>query len=348
MRAYRIPAWGQAPELVEVSLPEPGPGQVRVRVAGCGLCHSDLVMAGMDAAVGEAIGWRVPFTLGHETAGWIDAVGPGTALPGGLAEGDAVALVSPASCGRCRWCSRGQENACAQGLVGRGYGRDGGLADQVLVDDPQRALVALGALDPRVAGPLTDAGATSFHAVRRVLPHLRDDSTVVVVGVGGLGSFVVQLLRAMSPARVVAVDRADDRRSRALDLGAHHAVEGGDGAARAVRAVVGSEPVDAVVDVVGIDATIALATRLLAPGGVLALVGAEGGTLRRPWFGTLPRDGEVFTFQGSDLADVRDVVALAAAGAVRVDVDPYPLDRVAEAYAALAAGTLRGRAVVSP
>ncbi len=349
MRAFRVVEWGRPAELVEVAVPEPGPGQIRVRVAGCGLCHSDLVMPAMDAASGEGLGWRVPFTLGHETAGWVDAVGGGSVLGEGVGEGTPVALISPSSCGVCRWCARGQENACPHGVVGRGYGRDGGLADHVLVDDPARSVVRLGGLDPRLAGPLTDAGATSHHAVRRVLPHLHADSTAVVIGVGGLGSFVVQLLKALSPARILAIDTAEDRRIRALELGAHEVLDGvDDDTARALRRLLGTDPVDAVVDVVGTDATIALGVRVLAPGGALAVVGAAGGTLRRPWFGGLPRDGEVFTFQGSDRHDAGAVIELAADGRVHVDVDPFPLDRVVDAYAALEAGSLRGRAVVRP
>lgn len=349
MRAFRVVEWGRPAELVDVPLPEPGHGQVRVRVAGCGLCHSDLTMMAMDATVGEALGWQMPFTLGHETAGWVDAVGPGVDADSVPAVGSGVALVSPSSCGACRWCLRGQENACAHGLAGRGYGRDGGLAEYVVVDDPARSLVPLASLDPRIAGPLTDAGATSYHAVARVLPHLVADSTVVVIGVGGLGSFVVQILRALSSARVIAVDRDRARLGRALELGAHHAVESTEsGTSRRVREVVGADPIDAVIDVVGTDATLLLGTRLLAPGGALAVVGAGGGTLRAEWFSALPRDGSVFSFQGSDLADVRGVLALASDGSVHVDVDPYPLGAVAEAYAAMESGTLGGRAVVRP
>lgn len=346
MRAYRITSWLAPAELVEVPVPDPGPGQIRLRVAGCGLCHSDLAMGEVSAEVGAAIGWDVPFTLGHETAGWVDAVGSGVT---GLREGDPVALASPTSCGTCRWCRRGLENACASGLAGRGYGRDGGLADHVLVDDAERVTFALGSLDPALAGPLTDAAATSHHAVARMLPRLQSDGTVVVLGVGGLGAYVVQLLRALGSGRIVAVDLDPARRRLALELGADHAVAGVDAGTRdALRDVLGRDPVDAVVDVVGVDDSIGLAASVLAPAGALALVGAGGGTLRRPWFGGLPRDAEVFTFQGSDLADARAVLDLAEAGRLRVDVDPFALDDVADAYAALHAGTLRGRAVVRP
>ncbi len=349
MTAFRLVEWSSPPQLIEIPVPVPRADQVRVRVAGCGLCHSDLAMAQMPAEFGATMGWRVPFTLGHEAAGWIDAVGSGVDLPPGLTVGSAVVLVSPASCGNCRWCRRGQENACPHGQVGRGYGRDGGLAEFVVVDDPARSLVALGSLDPTIAGPLADAGATSHHAVSRIAPYLDAESTVVVIGAGGLGGFAVQLLRALTPARVVAVDPSPRRRQVALRYGAHHSVDGVDGDTGAkISSLVGSDPIDAVVDVVGSTDTITLAADLLAPGGALALVGAAGGTLRRPWFGALPRDGVVFSFQGSDRADLAGVVELAAAGRLVVDIDRFTLAEVHEAYRQMEAGDLTGRAVVTP
>lgn len=337
MTAYRIVRWGEPPVLTEAPVPEPGPGEVLVEVAGNGLCHSDLAMARMPAEVAEALGWSLPFTLGHEIAGHVAALGPGVT---GYAEGEPVALVSPASCGTCPACRAGHDSACPRGLAGRGYGRDGGLARYVAAPAP-RAVIRLGDLDPLAAGPLTDAGATAHHAVARLAARLGEGTTAVVVGAGGLGAFAVQLLRALTAARVVAVDTNPARRAIALDLGAHAAV-----AAVGEAAAAGSA--DVVLDIVGIDATIAAGLAAVAPYGAFGLVGAGGGTLRRPWFGSLPRDGEVFTFQGSGIADVEAVVALAAAGRIRSEVDVWPLSRVADAYAALAAGELRGRAVVTP
>src|SRR5690606_6400012 len=149
-----------------------------VEVAGNGLCHSDLTMAQMPGEMAEALGWHLPFTLGHEVGGRIAGLGAGVT---GYGEGEAVALVSPASCGTCAACRRGHDSACPHGLAGRGYGRDGGLARYVVAPAP-RAVVKIGALDPLVAGPLTDAGATSHHAVDRVVPRLPEGSTAVVVG----------------------------------------------------------------------------------------------------------------------------------------------------------------------
>jgi propanol-preferring alcohol dehydrogenase len=334
MTAYRIVRWGEPPQLTEVPVPEPGPGEVLVEVAGNGLCHSDLGMARMPAEIAESLGWHLPFTLGHEVGGRIAGLGPGVT---GFAEGEAVALVSPASCGVCAACRRGHDSACPDGLAGRGYGRDGGLARYVVASVP-RAVVKIGTLDPVVAAPLTDAGATSHHAVDRVVPRLPEGSTAVVVGAGGLGAFAVQLLRALTPARVIAVDTNPARLDMARDLGADDVAED----------VAALGRVEVVLDFVGIDDTIAAGLAAVRPYGAFGLVGADGGTFRRPWFGGLPRDAEVFTFQGSSIADVHAVVTLAEAGLIRSTVDIYPLSRVAEAYAAMAHGELRGRAVVVP
>lgn len=345
MTAYRILDWERPPELVEVAVPEPGPGQVLVEVAGNGLCHSDVGMWQMPGSIGEAIGWRVPFTLGHEIAGRVAALGAGV---DDLEIGQAVAAVSPTSCGTCRDCVRGRDALCTQGSAGRGYGRDGGLARYVVVGS-RREILPLGGLDPIVAGPLTDAGATSQHAVKRALPHLPPGSTAVVLGAGGLGSFAVQLLRAQTGATVVAVDPNPARRAYAEQLGAHQVLAGVDENTVGDLRALGGGGVDAVLDFVGIDTTIAAALQSLRNGGAFGLVGAGQGSLPKgPLMGQLPHDGSVFTFQRSNIADALEVIALAESGAIQVDVDLYPLDRVADAYEDMEAGRLHGRAVITP
>lgn len=345
MPAYRIVEWERPPQLVEVPVPAPGPGQLLVRVAGNGLCHSDLTMAQIPGMFAEPLGWHAPFTLGHEIAGWVAEVGAGVT---GVAEGDPVALVSPSSCGTCEFCVRGRDSACPDGLVGRGYGRDGGLASFVLVDGT-RGVIKLGGLDPLAAGPLTDAGATSYHGIRRVLPHLTPGSTAVVIGAGGLGSFAIQFLRALSPATVVAVDNNESRLPYARELGAHHTVVGvSKSTADDLRTLTGGRGAEAVLDFVGIDHTISTGIGAVRPFGAFALIGSNGGTFNRPWYGGLPRDAEVFHFQGSSIADAHDVVALAESGRIRSDVDLFDLADVESAYQHMESGTLRGRAVVRP
>jgi propanol-preferring alcohol dehydrogenase len=333
MTAYRVVEWQHAPELVEIPVPPVGPGQVLVEVAGCGLCHSDLTMTQMPAEIGDALGWRVPFTLGHESAGRVVEVGAGVTA---VAVGDAVALTSPSSCGTCAHCRAGRDSACPHGDAGRGYGRDGGLARYVRADSV-RDVLPLGALDPRHAGPLTDAGATTHHAVRRARSELGPGSVAVVIGVGGLGSFAVQILRATTEARIVAVDTDPARRARAEELGADEVVEG-----------LRHTEVDAVIDIVGTDETITRGLRALRRGGAFVLVGAGGGAFTRPWMGGLPREATITSIQGSSIADAQAVIDLAAAGAVTLAVDEFPLAAVATAYETLDQGLLTGRAVVTP
>lgn len=344
MKAYRIVEWEHAPELTEAPVPEPGAGQVLVEVAGNGLCHSDIGMSQMPGSIGEAIGWKVPFTLGHEVGGRVAALGAGVT---GFTEGEAVAVISPRSCGHCSWCVRGEDNNCADSFAGRGYGQDGGLARYVLVSSA-RELVKLTTLDPVVAGPLTDAGATSYHAVRRALHRIHPGGTTVVIGAGGLGSYAVQYLAALTATRIIAIDPVAARLTYATELGAHVTMEGVTAdTAGDVLALTG-DGADAVFDFVGIDSTIATALQITRRGGAYALVGAGMGKVDGVLFSMLPKDGEVFSFQAPTIADTLDVFALAESGRIRVDVDLFPLDRVAEAYEAMEAGTLRGRAVVTP
>lgn len=338
--------WQQPPQLVEVPVPRPGPGQVLVKVAGNGLCHSDLHMMQMPADLGPSVGWNMPFTLGHETAGWIDSWGAGVT---GWNQGQAVALVSPASCGHCGDCLGGFDNLCGAGAAGRGYGLDGGLADYVLVDDV-RLILSLDDLDPVAAGPLTDAGATSWHGFSRLRPRLQDGTTALLIGSGGLGSFAVQYIKRLTGSRLLVADISDERLQLAAALGADDCINNteADLAAEVMHKTSG-EGVVAVMDFVGSDATIKAGIGSLGKHGVFCLVGAGNGGYAAPLFHALARkEAEIFSFQGPSIADTSAVLALAADGVIHNPVQLFSLDDAAEAYRQLGAGELRGRAVVSP
>jgi propanol-preferring alcohol dehydrogenase len=248
-------------------------------------------------------------------------------------------------CGRCRYCRRGADNYCVENWRGRGFGRDGGLASHLVV--ARREVVPLNGIDPSVAAPLTDAGATSYHAVQRVRPKLYDDSVAVVIGVGGLGAYAVQWLRLQTPARVVAVESRPERLAAATRLGAHDVVEAGDGLSRRLREAVGPHGADAVLDFVGTDQTMNAALRNAATMGSVALVGQGFGTATLRW-GQPAHDCDVFIPQGATIAELHEVLALAATGAVTIEVERFAFDEVETAYARLRAGTLDGRAVVVP
>lgn len=345
MKAFRLMDWKRDGELVDVPQPTPGPGEVLVRIGGAGACHSDLHL--MHDFEGGLLPWGPPFTLGHENAGWVEALGAGVS---GLDPGDPVAVYGPWGCGRCRRCRLGMENYCERqadiGAAGGGLGRDGGMAPYLLVPDA-RLLVPIGDLDPVDAAPLTDAGLTTYHAVKRSLALLVPGSAAVVIGTGGLGHMAVQFLRHLSPATVIAVDRSKDALRVAADAGAHHAVVAGPDAATEIGELTRGRGAELVLDVVGSDDTLALAAGTVGVLGHLTIVGIAGGSVPISFFGIAYEASVATTYWGT-LPELYEVVALAEAGVVHSKVERYPLEDAGRVYEALAAGKLTGRAVVVP
>lgn len=346
MRAFRMTGWQRPPELVEIPRPEPGPGEIRLAVAGNGLCQSDLHMPELPAAMEQLLGWQMPFTLGHEVGGYVDKLGPGVA---DLAEGQAVALVGTRSCGSCLECDAGFDNACDLNQRGRGYGMDGGLADYIVVDS-KRPIVPLDKLDPKLAGPLTDAGATSYHGVRRVKDKLGAGRTALVIGAGGLGGFAVQYVKLLTKAQLIVVDVAADKLARAEEMGADACLDGRreDLSAEIMKLTEG-RGCDAVLDFVGTDETIATSIAALAKLSTYAVIGAGQGRLEMPLMGALSgKNATVLSFVGGTDADVRDAIALAEQGALRNDVELFDLSDAGRAFERLAAGEMKGRGIIVP
>jgi propanol-preferring alcohol dehydrogenase len=346
MRAFRMLKWQEPPELTQMDVPEPGPGEVRIKVAGNGLCQSDLHMPHLPAALEQFLGWQMPFTLGHEVGGWIDKCGPGVE---GHREGQPVAIVSTRSCGRCLECDVGFDNACTSNQVGRGYGMNGGLAEYLLLESA-RPIIHLAKLDPKLAGPLTDAGTTSYHGVARVKDKLVDGRTALVIGAGGLGGFAIQYLRILTKARIIVVETAAKQRERALELGADVCLDGGmENLAAEIQALTEGRGADAVLDFVGNDATIATSIASLARLATYVLVGAGEGRLEMPLMAAIASKGAtICSFIGGTMADTRAALALADQGMLRNDVELFTLDEAPVAFERLTAGQLTGRAVVIP
>jgi propanol-preferring alcohol dehydrogenase len=341
MRAVQLVAWEQPAVLREVRKPEPGPGEVLLEVRAAGLCHSDLHVMEWPAGT---LPYELPFTLGHEVAGVVAAVGPGTI---GVEVGESMLVYGPWGCGCCPHCSRGEEHLCGrrQGRAGGcGLGRDGGLADYLVVPSA-RLLVPLGELDPVRAAPLADAALTPYHAIRRALP-LSPGATAVVIGVGGLGHTAVQLLRALTACRIVAVDRRPEALEAATTAGTCAVLDAGTASGRDVRRAAGGRA-SLVLDFVGVDATLALAADCVAPGGHVSIVGVGGGTFPMR-FGSVPSETPVVFSNWGTRAELAEVVALAQTGAIELEVEPVALDEVPAAYERLAAGQVRGRVVAVP
>lgn len=344
MKAYQLTAWQSQPEVRDVPVPEPGPGQVLVKVGGAGACHSDLHL--MEWPPGT-LGFDVPFTLGHENAGWVETLGAGVE---GLEVGEPVAVYGPWGCGRCRACRSSAENYCERqveiGAFGGGLGLDGGMAEYMLVPHP-RLLLPLGDLDPRDAAPLSDAALTPYHAIKRSLHLLVPGSTAVVIGVGGLGHMGVQILRALSPARIVAADVSAEKLQLALDVGADETVKAGEGAAEAIREITHGRGAELVVDMVGSDDSIALAAAIARFESHLTIVGLAGGKFEFA-FGALPFEAQLTTPYWGSAIELEECLELARQGRIRAHVEHFSLEDAPKAYEKMRAGELDGRAVICP
>ena len=277
------------------------------------------------------MGLDLPLVLGHEIAGHV--AGPGRGVTG-IEEGDAVAVFGAWGCGQCRYCGRGDEQACDQ-FRWVGHGPPGGYAEYLIVP-AARHLEPIGKLDPVEAAALTDAGLTPYRAVKRALHRLVPGSVAVLIGIGGLGHFGLQYVKLLSAARAVAVDTSPPARRLAERLGADVVAEltGGNGA-------------DLVVDFVGSSTTMELSVALVGRFAQVINLGLGGGSLRYAPYG-YPTEVELTTAWWGSRRDLHEVVALARADRLRASIERYPLEDINAVLARLEASQIEGRAVLVP
>lgn len=343
MEAVRFVGVGRPAQIEEVGKPTPGPGQVVIKVGGAGVCHSDLHV------MEEDLGFNPPFTLGHENAGWVSALGEGVT---GFKEGDAVAVYGPWGCGRCHACQLSMENYCENWAeiegFGGGLGLDGGMAEYMLVP-AARLLVPLGNLSPVKAAPLSDAALTPYHAIKRALPHLNADSTAVVLGVGGLGHMAIQLLRVLAPVRIVAADVDDSKLAQAKALGADDIINNRnvDEAADRIQHIAGPRGAGLVLDCVGVQPTVDLGARLLGRNSVWTIVGLGGGH-HDFHHGSTPYGTSMSIPYWGSRVELMEVIAMAREGRIHAETTDFPLTQAVEVYDRLKAGQIAGRAVLVP
>jgi propanol-preferring alcohol dehydrogenase len=260
MRALRFHGPGEL-RLEDVAAPESSPDRVVIAVTACGVCGSDLHFLDGTARTGT-----VPITLGHEIAGVVED--PGSS---GLRPGAAVAVAVGASCGSCRRCSEGRPNLCERVAV-IGIHVDGGLADAVSVPTTAALPIPAG-VDPAAAATAVDAGATAFHAVARTAA-VQPGETVFVIGLGGLGTYAVQIARNLGAGRVIAADVDPAALDRAPRLGVDECVlvEPGGSLGRSVKLLTDGG-VDVAIEFVGRAATVDAAVKSIRPGGRAVVVG---------------------------------------------------------------------------
>jgi propanol-preferring alcohol dehydrogenase len=343
MEAVRFVGVGKPAEIQDVPRPSPGPGQVLIKIGGAGVCHSDLHV------MEEDLGFKPPFTLGHENAGWVAAAGDGVVS---VKEGDAVAVYGPWGCGHCHACQQSMENYCENWAqiagFGGGLGLDGGMAEYMLVPSA-RLLVPLGGLSPAKAAPLSDAALTPYHAIKRALPHLHAGGTAVVIGVGGLGHMAIQLLRVLAPVRIVAADVDDTKLQQAAALGADEIVNNRSTAeaAERIRQMTGAQGAGLVLDCVGVQPTLDLGSKLLGRNSVWTIVGLGGG---RHEFrhGSTPYGTVMSIPYWGSRVELMEVIAMARDGRIHAETTEFPLTGAVDVYARLKHGQITGRAVLIP
>lgn len=282
-------------------------------------------------------------TLGHEPAGVVEELGEGTT---GVEVGDSVIVYGCWGCGVCAMCADGTENLCLNGMISPGLGVDGAMAEYMIVDSV-RHLVPIGDLDPVRAASLTDAALTPYQAIKSVLPRLVGGSTAVVIGAGGLGHVAIQLLREITPTRIIALDIGDEKLAFAKENGAHEALTSEPAAADKIKELTDGRGATVVFDFVGVDATGELAVACAGVGSAIVVLGAGGGGTKVGLM-SAPYNIQVSTSLWGRRKELLELVEMAKRGQIKINTTTYSIDDAEQAYADMHDGKVVGRAVVVP
>ncbi|MET7995235.1 NAD(P)-dependent alcohol dehydrogenase [Amycolatopsis sp. NPDC005232] len=341
MKAVQLRGYDRTPELVEVpDARVQGPLDVVVRIGGAGVCRTDLHI--IEGQWAEKSGVTLPYTLGHENAGWVAEIGEGVTS---VSVGDPVILHPLATCGLCKACRAGDDVHCVQSAF-PGIDRDGGYAEYLRTN--ARAVVKLdSSLEPAAVAALADAGLTAYHAARKAAAHLHPGERVVSIGAGGLGHIGIQVLKAISPAELIVVDRSPEALKLAGELGADHLVVADGSEAQAVLELTGGEGAEAVVDFVGEGGAIEAGVKMLRRAGNYYVVG-YGGTLAVPTIDIISTEINFVGNLVGSYSDLAELMVLAAQGKVALHTSTYALTDFEKALDDLDRGLVRGRAILVP
>jgi NAD+-dependent secondary alcohol dehydrogenase Adh1 len=340
MKAVRLHEYNQMPVIEDV--PEPSiksPLDVIVKIGGAGVCRTDLhIILGQWA---EAMNQSLPYTLGHENAGWVHEVGSAVT---NVAVGDTVILHPTPTCGLCRACRAGQDMHCANSSF-PGLDSDGGMAEYLRTS--ARACVKLDPeTEPKDVAALADAGITAYHAVRKAIPQLYPGTTCAVIGAGGLGHIGIQCLAALTATNIIVVDRHPDALKLAEQLGAHDTVLADGGQVDAVQQLTNGGA-DVVLDFVAEEGAENEGFAMTRPNGSYFVIG-YGGTLEIPTLDIISTERNIIGNIVGTYNDLAELMVLAQNGKVTLHTNTFPLDAAAEALEELDAGRVRGRAILVP
>lgn len=335
MKAAVVKQFGQPLVIEDVPVPQPGPGEVLVKVKACGVCHTDL-----HAASGD---WPVkpvpPFIPGHEAAGIVAALGPGVK---NLKVGDAVGVAwLHDACMSCEYCETGWETLCEH-QHNTGYSVNGGFAEYVIASAAFAAKLPA-TIDFAAVAPILCAGVTTYKGLKET--DARPGEWVAISGIGGLGHVAIQYAKAMG-FKVAAIDIAADKLALARESGADLAVNAlANDAVDKVLAATGGGAHGVLVTAVS-TAAFAQALKMVRRKGTVSLVGLPPGEFPTPIFDVVLKR---ITVRGSIVGTRRDLdeaIAFAADGKVKAEVTKVPLTQINEVFARMKAGKIDGRIVL--
>ncbi len=342
MRAARLHAYKEALKLDEVDEPKATePFDVVVRIGAAGLCRTDLhIQEGQWAEKSEV---KLPYTPGHENAGWVHEVGSAVT---NVEVGDTVIVHPFISCGLCMPCRSGDDMHCLTGSF-PGINRDGGFADFLLTS--ARSVVKLDpSLEPKAIAALADAGLTAIHAVKKAIPVLGAGTKVVVIGAGGLGHIGIQCLKAYTPAEIIVVDPNEKALALAGELGADHTVKvEGAKHVETVKEMTDGLGAEAIIDFVGEKGAVEDGVEMIRDGGFYYVIG-YGQNIDIPTIDVISREISFIGNLVGTYVDLQELMTLTAQGQVTLHTSTYPLDAVNDAMADLDHGRLQGRGILIP
>ena len=342
MKAGRLFEFNKPLRIVEV--PDPlieGPMDVIIRVGGAGVCGTDNnIQRGVASPLPT-----LPYTLGHENAGWIEEIGA-VAESAGIRKGDPVILHPLISCGLCKACRAGNDMHCANSHF-PGLNVDGGYA-QFLKTSVRSVIRLAPGTNPIPLAPYADAGITSYHAVKKVASQLYPGTTAVVIGIGGLGHFGVQILKAMTSASVIGIARSNAKVEFARRLGADAAFPAGnDGGLKEVLSFTNGAGVDVVLDFVADQGTPDIGVKMLKKGGTYCVIG-EGGTVTDPTIDLLVRELNLMGSLVGTYNELCELMELNRMEKIKITSKVYSMTEVVQVMHDLKDGKVLGRSVLDP
>ncbi len=341
MNAARLHAYHEPLKLDEIDEPKiDGPLDVIVRIGAAGLCRTDLhIQEGQWAEKSQV---QLPYTPGHENAGWVHEVGSAVT---NVQVGDTVIVHPFISCGLCGPCRAGDDMHCLTGSF-PGINRDGGFAELLLTS--ARSVVKLDpSLHPKDIAALADAGLTAIHAVKKAIPVLSAGTKAVVIGAGGLGHIGIQCLKAMTPTEIVVIDPSEAALKLAQELGADHTFQVDGTHVEKVKELTDGLGAEAIIDFVGEKGAIEDGIAMVRDGGFYYVIG-YGENIDLPTIDVISREISFIGNLVGTSPDLAELMTLTAQGKVSLHTSTYPLDAINDAMADLDGGRLQGRGILIP